>query len=148
MIRAIAFIFVFSQASFAHAEVKEINFQLYFKAFCRNEAKEVEIKEIDQPIVYRFDEQKPEAQVFHPLLSAGYEVYVSLEILREPNAKNYLIRLTPWRKVNDQRDISYGTAFLEQSQPAPLANLGVAVHEEIDESTGSYCTLTATIASK
>gem|GEM_PF-6872091 len=132
----------------------DLEYRMYFKAFCKNDAKEVEVAEIEEPIVYHFElnedgtTKSAQPQVFHMLESAGYQVYVSLEILREVGMPNFHIRLTPWRKVNDERDISYGTAFVEQAQPTPLANLGVAVNEEINEATGSYCTLTATIASK
>ncbi len=132
----------------------DLNFNLYFKAFCKNDANEVQVIDKRETITYRLELNDAgkttarEPQLYHPLNSAGYEVYVAIEIKREKNEKNFHIRLTPWRKTGTGQDISYGTAFLEQAEPTPIANLGMAVNEEINEATGSYCTLTATIASK
>ncbi len=148
----------------AYAGLKtDLAFNLYFKAFCKNDLKEVQVIEKNEPVLIakvtdrinfhlRLNNdgstRKVQPQVYHLMNSAGYDVYVSLEIIRERGQKNFHIRLTPWRRLPEGRDISYGTAFLEQEAPTPIANLGVAVNEEINEATGSYCTLTATIATK
>lgn len=135
------------------AQAMDLEFQLYFKAFCKNDAKEVQVVEMNEPVVYRLEMDGQgntisQAQVYHQLVSAGYQIYVGLEIQREARNQNFRIFLTPWRRASANRDISYGTAFVEQATPTPLTSLGLAVNEEINEATGSYCTLTATIASK
>jgi hypothetical protein len=154
MFRGILIILVSALCAPAFAgQSMDLEFQLYFKAFCKNDAKEVQVAEINEPVLYRLEMDDygittSKAQVFHPLVSAGYQIYVGLEIQREAGSRNFRIFLTPWRRTGSNRDISYGTAFVEQATPTPLTSLGVAVNEEINEATGSYCTLTATIASK
>jgi len=154
MLRAL-FLVVCLTPSLAFAgQAEELVFQLHFKAFCKNDLNEVQVAETNEAVTYRLElnadgsTKTSEPQVYHQLNSAGYQVYVTLEILRKSGAENFHIRLTPWRKMSQDRDISFGTAFVEQAQPSPLPRLGVAVNETINEAKGSYCTLTATIASK
>ena len=144
---------LFAPALYAQtATVQDLTYQLRFKAFCRNDADIVDVQQIDRPIHFALtiqpDGSANQVQAFHHMLSAGYEVYVTLEMIREAGGENFQIRLAPWRKVPGQHDISFGTGFVEQKTPSPLPRMGVAVAETINAENGSYCTLTATITSK